>query len=94
MGLNIARENLIVECSVSGKYDNSTIFQWVDKGGIPIISANNNSTGNVNATLDSRYLQFVPLIQLHEGQYTCRVTINGVMNSRSTSIAVNGIQIY
>ena len=94
MGLNIAGENLVLECSVSGKYDNSTLFQWMDKQGIPITNANNTSTDNVNATLNSRYLQFVPLVQLHEGQYTCRVTINGVTNSRSTSIAVNGMQIY
>ena len=83
-GTNTAGETYRLVCSVTvtGSTDTPTIT-WLDPMGNQVSPDMLNTTGSMST------LTFSPLSASHAGTYTCRGTVEGVMESEATTVSVN-----
>ena len=87
--MNTAGEAYVLECSVD-RMSESITYQWLDEEGNSIISGGLISITN---STSASFLQFSPLHQSHEGDYTCNATIAEAAKSKSFYVSVNGNNI-
>ena len=75
VGIPTAGETYSLDCSVSGTFDPSTIYQWFD--------------GNGTQLANGSQLQFSPLRASDAGTYTCQATLEGVEVEGNTTVNVS-----
>ena len=74
-----------MECSVNGS---EATFQWFDSLGNVITSGGSKI---VTTSSSVSQLRFSPLHQSHGGNYTCKASISGVIDSKFAVLSVIGI---
>ena len=86
-GTNTAGETYSLECSatVTGSTDQPTIT-WLDPMNNPVPSEMVTITGSMST------LTFNPLAASHAGTYTCRVTAEGVTETQTSTVIMNGMR--
>ena len=85
-GSTMAGENYTLECSANGAL---ATFQWFDESGNEV--TNEDSMRIVTNSPSNSLLHFSPLHLSHGGQYTCYATVQGVTDSKSFLVSVNGM---
>ena len=77
-----------MECSANGA---DATFQWFDGLGNVITSGGSKI---VTTSSSVSQLQFFPLHQSHGGNYTCKASISGVIDSKFAVFSVKGIVLF
>ena len=87
-GSTTAGEAFTMECSANGA---DATFQWFDGLGNVITSGGSKI---VTTSSSVSQLRFFPLHQSHGGNYTCKASISGVIDSKFAVFSVKGIVLF